>query len=269
MMTRLAAEIVRHYPAPWRERYEGEVLSLIEESPVRFADFGELVRGLIVERAKALIEDADHPRRTVAILSCMQTVFALGFVSTAWGVGALLRSSKVLGQPPEYLGSLVGGVSACAFGVASIACLYRQQTTQLSHRALFSARTSLALLPVVFVISVIIEWGFVPSPYSPVVPSFEYGLNVFRNLFYQGVAAGFLSAAFWPGRRLLHTLGRLNSVNGSLASAQTWVDGCHTMIAQGVPSPLDEAQGHVDRLSRERSDVLAQLQNLGYKARFR
>jgi hypothetical protein len=127
MLRRLARAIVYRYPPPWRERYADEVLALIEDSPVRFGDLGELVRGLIVERARALIEDADHPRRTGAILGWMQPLFALGCVATGWGIGAILRTSDVLGQPPASLGSLLGGVSSCVFGVVCVVRLRRHQ----------------------------------------------------------------------------------------------------------------------------------------------
>ena len=50
--------------------------------------------------------------------------------------------------------------------------------------------------------------------------------------------------------------------------AQRWVDGCNTMIAQGVPSPLAEAEAQVDRWSRDRETALSRLQQLGYRARF-
>jgi hypothetical protein len=124
-------------------------------------------------------------------------------------------------------------------------------------------------MPVVFVISVVVEWGFVPSRYSRAWPELEYGFNVFRNVFYQGFAAGILSAAFWPGRKLLQALGRLHALDKSLASARTWVDGCHAMIAKGVPSPLDRALAHLYTLSKDRAQVREELQQLGYRARFR
>jgi hypothetical protein len=37
-MSRLALAIIRRYPEAWRRRYEGEVLALIEDSPVRLRD---------------------------------------------------------------------------------------------------------------------------------------------------------------------------------------------------------------------------------------
>lgn len=93
MLRRLARSLVMTYPQPWRDRYGDEVLALIEDSPVRFRDLGELVRGLIVERARALIEDADHPTRTPAILASLHPAFVIGFLAAAWVVGLVLRGS--------------------------------------------------------------------------------------------------------------------------------------------------------------------------------
>lgn len=199
MLRRLARALVLKYPQPWRDRYGDEVLELLDDSPVRFSDLGELVRGLIVERARALIEDADHPHRTAAILGWTLPMCVVLFMLFAWGAGAALRTWQALPQPP----------------------------------------------------------------------AFDSWINACWNVFYQGFAAGILSAAFWPRRRLLQTLVRIKAVEAALASARTWVDGCRTMIAKGVPSPLDEAQANVDRLSKEREDVMAQLQGLGYRVRFR
>ena len=90
-MHRLATSIVRRYPQPWRERYEDEVLELVAAAPVRLHDLGELARGLIVERARALIEDADHPKRTARILSSILPAFVITFMVVAWMIGAGLR----------------------------------------------------------------------------------------------------------------------------------------------------------------------------------
>jgi hypothetical protein len=41
------------------------------------------------------------------------------------------------------------------------------------------------------------------------------------------------------------------------------------MIAQGVSSPLAQAQAEVDRWTRERDDVLERVRAQGYGSRFR
>jgi hypothetical protein len=54
-----------------------------------------------------------------------------------------------------------------------------------------------------------------------------------------------------------------------IRSAQQLVDGCHGMIAKGVPSPLAEAEAALTKAKRFREDAFERLQALGYRARFR
>ncbi len=51
-------------------------------------------------------------------------------------------------------------------------------------------------------------------------------------------------------------------------AARQWVDGCQTMIAKGVPSPLEQAQAQLDRGLQDRDVAIEQLHQLGYRARF-
>lgn len=269
MLRRLARALVLKYPAPWRERYETEVLSLIGDYPVRSRDLGELVRGLIVERARALIEDADHPQRTAAILGWTLPLFVILFMLSAWGTGFYLRAEWPLPQTLDYLGSTAYIVWMCAFWPV-VLVRQRRVKGRSTEGSTFSPRTGLALMPVVFLVVVLGEWGYAPVLTSRVFsPGFEYGMNVFRNASHQGIAAGVLAASFWPRRRLLQTLVRLANLETGIVSAQTWVDGCRTMNALGVPSPSDVAQAAVDCLRREREGVLEELHGLGYGAGFR
>jgi hypothetical protein len=61
----------------------------------------------------------------------------------------------------------------------------------------------------------------------------------------------------------------LSVAEHELKAAHMWVEGCKTLIAQGVPSPLDEAQALVDRWTGQRDEARARLHNVGYRARFR
>lgn len=265
MMRRLAASIVERYPLPWRERYANELLALIEDSPPRVRDLGELVRGLLVERARALIEDADHPARTATILSSMQPVFVIAFMAVASLTGWVLRAWRgPLAPGLSELGIWTIGAFVVAFFVSKVLFWRRQRQTPGFSGTIFPAWAGLALLPILFVgiaLTVWGDWAFwtgVPIP----------GLRLFFYAWTYGMLAGELSAAFWPGQQMLQAFGRLAWTESQVKSARTWVEGCNTMIAQGVPSPLAEAQAQFNQWSREREAAFAQLQQLGYRARF-
>lgn len=264
MLRRLARAIVLRYPQPWRERYEDEVLALIDESPARTRDLGELIRGLFVERAMALIEDADHPPRTANLLGALQPLFVIVFMATAWGVGVGLR------EWPATLPTVVNGIG---MGV-TIACLFATLVMKFvllrRHRWEYgspipSPWVGLTLLPFFFVGIVLCAWGgwadLTPASTPPWVRLLIWG-------FILGAEIAELSSAFWPGRRMLEAIGRLSGADAQIKTARQWVDGCHTMIAKGVPSPLDQAQAQLDEGIRKRELALAQLHQLGYKARF-
>jgi hypothetical protein len=262
MLRRLARAIVLRHPAPWRERYEAEVLALIEDSPVRPRDLGELVRGLLMERARALIEDADHPTRTARLLGSFQPLFVIVFLTTAWSLGAGLR--EWAGEQSTVL-SEIGMVVAVACVLATLVMkfvLLRGQRWDHGRPALPSW-AGLMLLPVFFGSIVLCAWGnwagFTQGP---------IWVRLFIWAFIFGAEIADLSSAFWPGRGMLQAIGRLSWAEAQIKTARQWVEGCHTMIEKGIPSPLAEAQAQVDRFSRDRESALAELQQLGYRARF-
>src|SRR5262245_921746 len=86
--TRAATWLVRHYPGPWRERYEDEVVQLLHDSRVRWRDVVDLTRGLFTERALSLFEPGDHPRVTSATLKFLPVPVTV----MCWLLGALAGS---------------------------------------------------------------------------------------------------------------------------------------------------------------------------------
>lgn len=264
MVRRLARAIVLRYPPPWRERYEDEVLALIEDSSVRARDLGELIRGLFVERAKALIEDADHPSRTAWLLGSIQPVFVIVFMTIAWAVGIGLRGWQ--GAPATGVREIGMGVTvACLFATLVMKIVLLRGPRLEYERPALPSWAGLTLLPLFFVGIVLCVWaglaGLMPPPIPPWVRLLSWS-------FILGVEFAELSSAFWPGRRMLEAIGRLAGADAQIKTARQWVDGCRTMIAKGVPSPLDQAQAQLDEGMRKRELALEQLQQLGYRARF-
>jgi hypothetical protein len=256
MLRRLAVALVRNYPRPWREKYAGEVVELLEASPVRVRDVGELARGLALERARELIESDERPGRTAAILTWMNPLFALTFMAMAWGLGRGLLS-------------LTGPWSEAGADLAGWAVAFSLIEVPLAWSAVWLVRrrrrgpgpsppsslpqppwpprppgwVSATGLPVLFILITLIAWADL-SPWD------------------------WLSSSFLPGSRMLQALARVAGAENQLKSAERWVEGCHTMIAQGVPSPLNEAQALVDRWTAQHAEALEHLHEVGYRARF-
>jgi len=267
MMSRLAIALVHKYPQPWRDRYSDEVLELLRESPARLSDVGELLRGLIVERARALIEDSDHPKRTARILSAMQPLFTLLFTLPAIGLGVTLRSRRPM--PGDIADVVAWGVIIAVFGF--IAILFRRRRKvgwSYPQLPLFSSSTGLTSLPVVFAGIVLLEWTPLGVGYRSHEPGWANTLNLLYRLWIYGCGVSSLSSAFWPGRQMLVALGQLEGLEEAVKSAEQWVAGCHEVAALGMAAPLDDAERLLSQRIRERDEVRKQLNALGYRARF-
>jgi hypothetical protein len=281
MLRRLAVALVRNYPRPWREKYAGEVVELLEASPVRVRDVGELARGLALERARELIESDERPGRTAAILTWMNPLFALTFMAMAWGLGRGLLS-------------LTGPWSEAGADLAGWAVAFSLIEVPLAWSAVWLVRrrrrgpgpsppsslpqppwpprppgwVSATGLPVLFILFTLIAWADLSPWDHPHRPDFVVYLDALWWMWMWGYQIGWLSSSFLPGSRMLQALARVAGAENQLKSAERWVEGCHTMIAQGVPSPLNEAQALVDRWTAQHAEALEHLHEVGYRARF-
>lgn len=263
-MKRLAASIVRRYPAPWRERYEGEVLGLIDDSPVRLHDLGELMRGLFVERARALIEDSDRPSRTAAILRSLKPMFVITFVGSAAAVGFIFRQWR---GPLSPLIGEVGMFGLVAFGlIAMLAQMVAQHRRSVSHQPIPFWAT-LSVLPLGFAGFALYTWAGWPGSGSGQFPGSGWFRMLTWGLIYIN-ATGHMTSSFWPGAKMLDEIENLAGADRQIKSARIWIEGCETMMAKGVPSPLDQAQAQLAEGERNRELALEELQKLGYRARF-
>ena len=87
MRQTLARAIVHGYPSAWRERYEDEVIELVNAAQIRLSDLGELLHGLIIERARELLTADDAPRRTQLFLGLLGPSVILATILLATAVG--------------------------------------------------------------------------------------------------------------------------------------------------------------------------------------
>ena len=271
MIRRLALGLVRRYPAAWRERYEAEVSALIDDSPIQVRDLGELLRGLITERARELVAADDRPRRTAAVLTWMPVVFILAFTTAAIALGLLLR--RAAGPWSETHEETFGAaivvfllVEVAVWFVAIVRHARRPQPKPLSAQC--PAWVASLLLPCAFIALVGAAWGDVLfGGYSS--SSLPWGLHAFNRVYLYFLVMGFLTSGLWPRRDLLHALGALEAAEGHLRMNEAWVVSCREWIAKGVSSPLNDALAQVGRWTLERDAARARLQALGYRSRFR
>jgi hypothetical protein len=263
-MKRLASFIVRRYPVPWRERYEDEVLALIEDSSLRLHDVGELARGLIVERARALIEDSDRPSRTAAILRSLKPMFVLTFVGSAAASGFILRHWH---GPLSPLIGEIGMFGLVAFGLmAMLAQIVSQHRRSVNHQPIpFWATVS--VMPLAFVGFVLYTWAGWPGSGSGQF-TVSGGLRMLTWGLIYANATGHMTSSIWPGAKMLQEIEKLAGADRQIKLARLWIEGCETMLAKGIPSPLDQAQAQLAEGERNREQALEQMQKLGYRARF-
>jgi len=271
MMSRLAAFILSRYPSPWRDRYEAEVLALIEDSPARLGDLVELGRGLIVERAKALIEPGDSPRLSAfvfwSIAAAVRGAPSLLLILGAAGLAEVVRRN--VGIPSEnvtFAGLIV--LSGVLIG------FYRRKwKTRAEHKwirpvqHLFPATVRVAMLAALFVGTFLMQLG--DEGWEP-SSQFLRIVNRWNRLWvYIAIAHG-LTSAFWPWRPMLDAFSQYNAAVRELRWARLEVERWRALIAAGVSAEQDLANAEIarDRIVQRRDEAAAVLHGYGYRARF-
>ena len=271
MMSRVAASILRRYPAPWRERYEDEILALIEDSPVRLSDIGELVRGLIVERAKALIEPGDSPRLSAfvfwSIAAGIRVAPSLLLVLGAAGLAEIVRQN--VGIPSE-------NVTLAGMGILSIVFIgfhVRRWKTRAKHKwtgpvqHLFPLAARIVMLCGLFAGTFLMQLG--DEGWEPSSQFMHLFNRYFRLWMYVAIAYG-LTSAFWPWKPMLDAFSHYHSAVWELRWADLEVNRWRTLISAGVSADQDLANAEIalDRIIRRRDEAAAILHGYGYRARF-
>jgi hypothetical protein len=168
-MTSLASALVRRYPLAWRERYEPEVLALLEDSPPGLRDLLELTRGLLVERVKSWVEPGEHPYITFLVFrTSLALMRVLPAVVLAVGAALLGDSIRVqVGPPPEDVENLALAGLLVALGIyyrRYFAVVWRTMGTSPADRdaewrfTLFPKRWALPLAGLFVVCIVVMFW---------------------------------------------------------------------------------------------------------------
>ena len=267
MTTRAWAHaIVRRYPQAWRQRYETEVRGLIDDSSIHFRDLGELLRGLLTERARELLTSAENPGRTARIVEFAAPIAGVLFIAVAWvmsyGIGKLTEPWP---DPVQYVAL---GVFATLMVVGFVIAIRGSKRWNPNLPLIMPPDVAMMLLPLIFVEAVLygaITHAVEPSR-SSIVPAWIVQSS---NWLFVALAAGNQIASFFPGHELLQAFARMSAAEEQIRMNEKWVEGCRDMISKGVPSPLNDALTQVGKWTVERDSARARLKELGYEARFR
>jgi len=258
VLTWLARLIVHLYPSAWRERYEAEVLDLLEATPLRLRDLNELVQGLVLERWRQLAASPESPRRTEAVLVLFGPVTVLATVLVAIGAGRMLRGS--LGAwPPDWASAGEWVVIAVVFAALPL----RWAASRLARRPFTGLVVLLALLIVVVAGS---AWGDLVRFEGFRGRSDSMADLMALLLFW--FLGGSLTRGFWPDRTILDAIDRREVAQQQLDMSRAWVEGCHRSAASGLPVPLEEAEAQVVQWEDELREADAAVETMGYRARF-
>ena len=254
---RAARRVVSGYPKPWRERYEDELLALLDDSPARLRDVIDLARGLVVERARSMFEPGDRPVLLATLVAVVAFARAL----------AMAAPPIIAGRAAHYwLGPLPREVATLAL-LMSVGLVF----------VLIALRSFRKYWPTM----VFLESG-------------RWRLSQWTGWIYLGLAMPIAFLMSWSSDHILQSLSPLwmfypiweriaarrpwqvemtRAVHQMLTARQAlrwWalmeLDRCKQLVDAGMPAPLQEARDAVARLTRQQGEALATLHGLGYRA---
>ena len=259
MMTRTARVVVRLYPFAWRERYADEVLALLDDSHVRLADVFELSRGLIVERAKSLIEPAEHPTLTDWGFRAVAGVIGIAPAVTLVVGGATLggQLARWLGKPSDTL-SLIA-VAAC------LVVLVVDVGARRVFRVELSRAINLALVFAICLFTVIWRWGWTPTDSVPA--HFHTGFSWPQLWIWTLVAHRLLGSRF-PWRPMFDAVERYQEMLLAVRDARAEVDRCRASTERVAQWRLQPALETLAKREQDCDEARAIVNRYGYRPRF-
>jgi hypothetical protein len=229
-----------------------------------------LTRGLLVERARELLSADDRPVRTGTMIALLKLAFVLSFIAGAIGLGLGIR--RMTG-PWSDSAREIGTVMFMLWVIVYFVALFRaRRKPWSSSEPPYDPATGAVLLASLFASLAFVVAGQLLASDDPSLHGGFAWYSVYSpwtNLFLYTNFLTDLCASLWPSRQLLRSFAELRGAEQQLRSGQQWVDGCHEMIAKGVPSPLAEAEAQVVLATRRRDEIKERIHSLGYRARFR
>ena len=243
------------YPEPWRARYEAEVRTLLSDAGVRWRDAADLLRGLAVERVRALVEPGDHPRLTVVVIGVAHGVAGLALGLAAYGAGHLLRS---LVAPPSRLPALVGLLMIICAVIATGRQILSWTTAHPDAHGKGERpprpRGAAWWLLLTCGGGALVSWGDPSTTPSSVI-----------------VYAFVMTALLGPPARWQRAQAAVMQIAGARHEMK-WMRlelaRCQRLVRDGQPAPLAEAQARIREIDARRAGAQETLHAMGYRARF-
>lgn len=267
MLRGFARAIVQRYPAAWRERYEAEVLDLLDSAPVRAFDVGELFRNMLVEQVRAIV-DIEQPSEAATKLMRWKAVTVGVAIFLTLSTALLLRWWRPLVEP--QLERVMGAAMifwVALFGIWAVHT-WRQRHRPKDERAQFPVWVAMICLPVHLTATTGWLWaGFsLVSAHSPWWLKSLQQLN--HSMYLGGPVTAWLLMQIWPGQRLVRLLTEFQLADGAVNGAKAYIESCEEWIAKGVPSPLTDAKVALEQRIVERDAIRERLDKVGTRPRF-
>jgi hypothetical protein len=261
---RLARAIVRRYPRAWRDRYESELLALVQEVPPRWRDLADLSRGCAVERARALYEPAAHPTLTLLLVGAGRYLIVPALVFASFvAIGGGLRVS---------LGTLSGAAADAAawtLTAALVGSLIAYLARGLYTWSVGTPRWSLGItgsivwFGLVGVHAVVSIWADQARGSMPI-----------QLFYFTAYATVLVLNRLRTCQRLIDVVNQLlgaREMIGKNGWARLELARCESLAAQGVPMAdgLVRARAEFDRWQAVHDEALRALSAMGYRGRLR
>lgn len=260
-MTAIASAIVRRYPQPWRERYEGEVLALLEDCRPGVRDVCELARGLVVERVKSWMEPGEHPKRTdLLIQPAIGLARIVPAVVLTWGavlIGEALRGR--VGPPPEFIQWVWLGILLTTLVARDVVRVRRKAWHDALQSTLFTPVQRVLLIAGLALVILIASWG----RWLPGVEVVRWTL-----LWFWGLAIHQLFAKVWPFAGMWDILDRYREAEAHLKRARRDVEASRSLEGPQAAWGLMQAEERLAECQQRRDELHTQLNRYGYRARF-
>jgi len=262
----LARRTIGGYPQPWRERYEAEVLTLLEDSPARLRDVVDLGRGLLVERARALFEPGDRPELTATLVSlagfARANVIAAPPILAGWAARYWLEPAPRAVARFAMLMSL--GLMGMFVTLRLVMSAIRRRWPSASSAFPFKQRKAFS--------------GWAGHIWLGLVIPMAFLMSWSSNHIIQGLGCLYWFYPVWDriaARRawqdeMARAVQQLRAARGEIEwAARMELERCEDLVKQGLPAPLQEARDALAHLERDKEEALATLHGFGYRASLR
>ena len=270
-MRALARSLVHWHPKPWRERYEVEVLELVDANRVRLRDLFDLFKSGVTERVLSWYEPSQHITR-FRLITCFVIM-----ASISVGVVVLLA----LGAAPFAAGYALGARFAPLPGLveqlanwlyvltltATFVCYFRMHRRRMARLRLQTLKepADYRLMRLVAIGSALASFvagvsmpGSDYQSISPVLTPLMFFLQAFEP-----------TDIRFPGDDLLGALGRHRQPQYDLRWARMELDRCEGLYeGREAGAELRAARSEMERLLGEEARAIADLDAMGYHARF-